>query len=636
MVIKCADKVKRRFLPEFFSYSADYPEKIAVVCVKYLGNCLCVCCIIEKSQVQHMGTKLNMRCQIQLKRIDNERCQKAVNDACWHIFVDGWSVECDPVKHLLDDHSLIPTWLHYAQRKKKKKDQGVDVMDKRFRCVPTFGRNTIRRFHNNVSQMKKLAARDFEDILQCAMPCFEGLFDDPVVDKMVQDLLFDLATWHAYAKLQLHTDSTVVSFEDVTSRLGKSLRKFAKDSNKFETTETPREKSGAWVKKFSLATAKLHFLGDYLSAIKEYGTTDSYTTGNSECQHQEVKSFYRRMNKQKHSLQIVCHEGRKHVLNSIKTHVPIVPRQKRIRKKKRLLAAGQEPLTKTDLNIHHHTSAGTEHRVLLSDINWIDKGENREFEEDMATRDFTPKLKDHLLHRLLGPDSKTEYITDERSQLTFTNDTVFAHKMIWFNYNTYNRQSGFCAKCLYRLFFPPPEDANAFGFVDPADVICGAHIIPAFNHGPSETGKRLAPTSLAQQLMSLNSSGKRELEEDDWKFYYVGMFANRDTVMRFCGGGVGHPQFHEYLRYFEKDTGLDTQVLLRYDTNREEVVPSADDDGNPVDKEEEVVRQGDNQEDDSLGSEDWVMSPVPSECSNEDEVDGAMDKDDKDMEHAVL
>src|SRR5262245_48764175 len=36
----------------------------------------------------------------------------------------------------------------------------------RFRQVPTFGRGTIRRFGNNVAGMKKLAARDFEDILQ--------------------------------------------------------------------------------------------------------------------------------------------------------------------------------------------------------------------------------------------------------------------------------------------------------------------------------------------------------------------------------------------------------------------------------------------------------------------------------------
>lgn len=32
--------------------------------------------------------------------------------------------------------------------------------------MPTFGRDSIRKFASNVSEMKKLAARDFEDILQ--------------------------------------------------------------------------------------------------------------------------------------------------------------------------------------------------------------------------------------------------------------------------------------------------------------------------------------------------------------------------------------------------------------------------------------------------------------------------------------
>jgi len=35
-----------------------------------------------------------------------------------------------------------------------------------FRMVPTFGRDTIRKFSANVSDLSKLAARDFEDILQ--------------------------------------------------------------------------------------------------------------------------------------------------------------------------------------------------------------------------------------------------------------------------------------------------------------------------------------------------------------------------------------------------------------------------------------------------------------------------------------
>ena len=32
--------------------------------------------------------------------------------------------------------------------------------------MPTFGASTIRRFATNASEMKKLAARDFEDLLQ--------------------------------------------------------------------------------------------------------------------------------------------------------------------------------------------------------------------------------------------------------------------------------------------------------------------------------------------------------------------------------------------------------------------------------------------------------------------------------------
>jgi hypothetical protein len=32
--------------------------------------------------------------------------------------------------------------------------------------MPTFGSDTIRRFGTNVSEMKQLAARDYEDILQ--------------------------------------------------------------------------------------------------------------------------------------------------------------------------------------------------------------------------------------------------------------------------------------------------------------------------------------------------------------------------------------------------------------------------------------------------------------------------------------
>jgi len=43
-----------------------------------------------------------------------------------------------------------------------------------FRQIPTFGRDTIRKFRSNVSELKKMAARDFEDLLQVSShmsPC---------------------------------------------------------------------------------------------------------------------------------------------------------------------------------------------------------------------------------------------------------------------------------------------------------------------------------------------------------------------------------------------------------------------------------------------------------------------------------
>ena len=43
----------------------------------------------------------------------------------------------------------------------------IQQLNKHFRAIPTFGRDaTILCFHENASAMKKLAARDFEDLLQ--------------------------------------------------------------------------------------------------------------------------------------------------------------------------------------------------------------------------------------------------------------------------------------------------------------------------------------------------------------------------------------------------------------------------------------------------------------------------------------
>jgi len=132
--------------------------------------------------------------------------------------------------------------------------------------------------------------------LQCIIPVIEGLLSDED-EKDILDLIFILATWHAYAKLRLHTDHTLATFDALTKPLGDALRHFAgKFSDRFDTKELPKEadarkrraakgkgkgkptRQKATKVRFNLSTYKLHALGDYVNTIRQRGTTDSYST----------------------------------------------------------------------------------------------------------------------------------------------------------------------------------------------------------------------------------------------------------------------------------------------------------------------------------------------------------------------
>ena len=45
-------------------------------------------------------------------------------------------------------------------------DTLVNELDRRYQMIPTFGCDTIRKFASNTSEMKNMAAHDFEDLLQ--------------------------------------------------------------------------------------------------------------------------------------------------------------------------------------------------------------------------------------------------------------------------------------------------------------------------------------------------------------------------------------------------------------------------------------------------------------------------------------
>jgi hypothetical protein len=174
------------------------------------------------------------------------------------------------------------------------------------------------------------------------------------------DLLFVLCTWHAFAKLRLHTESTLGFLKESTKALGQALRYFAKKTcSAFRTQELPREgaargrrqaaamakgksqgkgkkREGPLPKIFNMCTYKLHALGDYVASIWLYGTTDNYSTQvvsfinfsktrnilifntQGELEHRRVKRFYARTNKLKtFTSQITKHQRRERILRRI-------------------------------------------------------------------------------------------------------------------------------------------------------------------------------------------------------------------------------------------------------------------------------------------------------------------------------
>ena len=89
--------------------------------------------------------------------------------------------------------------------------------------------------------MKKLAGRDFEDLLQCAIPVFERLLPKPHNSHILK-LLFHIAEWHGLAKLRMHTEATLAWLEQVTTDLGHLMRNFRdKTCANFNTTELAGE-----------------------------------------------------------------------------------------------------------------------------------------------------------------------------------------------------------------------------------------------------------------------------------------------------------------------------------------------------------------------------------------------------------
>ncbi|KAG2010174.1 hypothetical protein CC2G_013017 [Coprinopsis cinerea AmutBmut pab1-1] len=507
ILVHCADGILRRLFPRFFFYSADYPEKVLVATIQYLAHSGCPGCYTAKEFFDELGTQDDDIRRDEIRE-DNKEYRKRIRDAREQIFEKGAGVDWKAVKDILSDRSEVPVenafsarlspfgfnffsmfvpdilhdfelgvwkavFAHLMRILHAISGDFVQELNERYRAIPPFGRNTIRRFAQNASAMKKLAGRDYEDLLQCAFPVFEDLLISSAsgdqqwapLQRSINHLIFVLCCWHALSKLRLHTTSTMKNVKRVTRALGFSARRFRRLSSRVKTKELPGEyaarnrrraraaASGASTsdttqnttprkKRLNFQTPKFHFLGHLVRAIATFGTSDNYTTQVGEQEHRRVKQFYVITNKREgYEAQIACHYRRQHLLAVIKA---------REQEAKMLELEVFRELEERKILGPGPTIRGSEKNFkFLADtsepinvFSWVAR-----HSEDPALKTFYSDLTKHLLARIRFPDSPREqedaldtFTADDMACISILDRTIYRHRTIRFQYTTYDMQ----------------------------------------------------------------------------------------------------------------------------------------------------------------------------------------------------
>ncbi|KAG2336350.1 hypothetical protein BDR05DRAFT_978806 [Suillus weaverae] len=594
-----------------------------------MGSCPCPRCLMPKGSFHFLGLFQDMQyCMANLSTyclagvtrahtfiyefgntIDGSKVQRALGEGSWVPTMNAFAEKLGPLgfdtfRTLMVDfmHECeLGTWkalfthlihLLYAL---PSGDRLVTTLDNRFRQVPSYGNGVIQRFTNNASEMKRLAARDFEDILQCAMPVFKGLF--PASHDEV----------HALAKLRMHSESTLSTLDETFQHLSRQLHKFQDFTcAAFTTMELPKEQSahehnatnkrsglnnpdpgssGQKAKKFNLNTYKFHAMGDYLQTIRLFGTIDSFTSQIGELAHRALKAFYPLTSKRDTPAQLAKHKLRRRLLQrTAETGHDSYTNEQAL--------AVESP---AELKNHHYIPINCNNSLYIFSF-------LRSHANDPALAEFVPKLKDHMLYRLRNLDigyCDHAFTDDERNSVIISDNQLYSVQTMQVRYTTYNlrreydtinpcthcdimvlsgemrpkhpywyarvlgiyhmevwlnvdgpikkqqlevlyvrwlaplmgQQSGMSCTRLPKVAFVEETDGDVFGFLDPSQVIQSAHLILAFNSGRGTTSLCHGKT-FAHQCDDV----------DDWEAYYVGIFVDWDMFIRYMHYGIGHPK----------------------------------------------------------------------------------------------
>ncbi|KAG2110219.1 uncharacterized protein F5147DRAFT_772486 [Suillus discolor] len=437
IVILCCDSIKHRFYPRIFTYSADYPEKALIATINNYG--------VDSTRVESL-----------LKPDSWVPSSNVLSDS---LGAFGFNVFVTLVVDLLHEFEL-GVWhmllLHLLRILFTLDKDLIHELDKRYRQVPPFGSATIRQFSANTSDMSKHGCVQLQG-------SSTGLLPEPH-NQIVIDLLFTMVHWHGLAKLRMHSDLTLDVLDLETTKLGAQFCQFKeKVCSAYRTQELDREvdaricrqtkEAGKRVEKggtngkeggataqqpkagtsakgkqkaspeqpldaplprqprrkrsFNLNTYKLHALGDYVTSIHHFGTTDSYSTEPGELEHHTPKRRY-----------AVKHDY------AVSTN-----------------GSGNGPCVEyneaaSDPHLHHHISQSEK---VYDELGHYLRNNAR----DPAIKDFLPCLKTHILDHLDAgtpgsPAKDPTHADNHHNSILFKHNRIYHHNLTQFNFTSYD------------------------------------------------------------------------------------------------------------------------------------------------------------------------------------------------------
>ncbi|KAI0754538.1 hypothetical protein C8Q80DRAFT_1117215 [Daedaleopsis nitida] len=476
--------------------------------------------------------------------------------------------------------------------------------------IQTFNKqSTICHFSSNVSDQGKLAARDYEDRLQCFLPVWEAML--PGQDgRITSDLIFDLNMFLSLGKLRYRprehlTDLTTqllllavmckyhtVELPREAAAHGRREARLATQgkNSKVKSSCTPRAK----FKAFNWKTYKYHVLRDYASTCRLYGLTDNMSTQTGKCEHCRVKRGYERTNKHKHVGQIAQHTRRAEKLHIIDMHVTSWRAQIRAKR--------------TAAKRVQHASEGSDSSGIVKHADPEPIFCHLPRTEADNTEKFAYCLILHSIafsDDLRTPEIEQEtrnYTFEDRSRLIIYRDQLYPHQMLRLNYTTYD---------LHRSQdVISPRTHGDIMLLSPSDTTFEAGNEP--DDGSEHPYVYARVVKIFHINIRLADSAMMEFERMDI------LFVDRDIFMRYYGGVLDIAEMRLRLRMARRDDDLAQAQAKEEELFRQaahhpndllELVPEIAEAGGKPDSEYEI--------------EDETAGHSGSESSNWDDEDAA-------------